>query len=66
MLSNSNTKASKSFQMLGNRFATDEEDARDIAKVVNESYAIECVVGGEHCFRKPGPKMTEEEVTLDH
>ena len=45
------------------RFATDEIDASDIARVVNESYDVECSVNGQHSFRQPGPKISASEVS---
>ena len=53
-------------QKLSYRFAMDEIDATDIAGVINESFGVECVVNGEHSFRKPGPKITESEVRHDY
>jgi hypothetical protein len=44
------------------RFATDEIDASDIARVVNESYYVECSVNGQHSFRQPGPKTSASKV----
>ena len=51
---------------LSYRLAMDEIDATDIAGVINESFGLECLVDGEHSFRKPGPKITESEVCHDY
>ena len=48
---------------LTSRFAMDEIDASDIERVVNESYSVECVVGGEYHFRNSEPKVTANEVS---
>ena len=48
--------------MFVHRFATDEIDASDIARVVNESYDVECSVNGQYSFRQPGPKISASEV----
>jgi hypothetical protein len=47
---------------LSYRFAMDEIDADDIAKVVNESSDIECIPDGEFNYRMPGPRITAKEV----
>ena len=47
---------------LSSRFATDEIDASDLAHLVNESYSIECLSGGDYQFRHPGPKIAVDEV----
>ena len=51
-------------QKLDFRFA-DEMDGMDIVQFVNEAYSIECdSENGPLCFRKEGPKVQTEEVTL--
>ena len=47
---------------LSYRFAMDEIDADDIAKVVNDSCDVECIPDGEFNYRKPGPRITAKEV----
>lgn len=48
---------------LSYRFAMDEIDADDIAKVVNESSDIECIPDGEFNYRTSGPRITAKEVS---
>ena len=47
---------------LSSRFAMDEIDASDIGHLVNESYSIECLPGGDYQFRHPGLKINVDEV----
>jgi hypothetical protein len=44
------------------RFAVDEGDAADINKLINDCYFAECD-GSVTSFRKPGPRVSIEEVS---
>lgn len=66
MIADSMAVPSQHRSKLSYRFAIDEIDATDITSVINESFGVECAVNGEHCFRKPGPKITESEVRHDY
>lgn len=53
---------SATYQKLDFRFATDEIDASDIEKVVNDMFSEEYLKDSEYCFRKEGPKIKSSEV----
>jgi hypothetical protein len=55
------SKPNDSNTKLDLRFA-DDEDAEEIAKVVNESHLIECIEGSKYQYRNDGPRITVEEI----
>lgn len=58
------SKPNDSNTKLDLRFA-DDEDAEEIANVVNQSHLVECVEGGKYQMRNDGPRITVEEIISD-